>query len=214
MRFSNEGSKMKSARLCLALIGTAFLMGTAAVKAEEMMQATPEEEVVINKLQEMVPKLWKLPVLLRQVIIGFEISPVPLDLTNKDPILVGLGSYIVNGQAGCNDCHTNPSYEPNGDPFKGEKKKVSSAVYLGGGQIFGPAIVSRNLTPEDGLPAGRTFEQFKQEIRTGLDLDHAHPQYGPLLQVMPWPSYQAMTDTDLLAIYTFLSAIPPVSVPN
>jgi len=71
-------------------------------------------------------------------------------------------------------------------------------------------FTSRNLTPEEnGLPAGMTFEQFKLVIRTGVDLDKAHPQFGPLLQVMPWPVYQSMTDRDLRAIYEYLSAIPP-----
>jgi hypothetical protein len=33
---------------------------------------------------------------------GFEIAPVPLNLEGKNRALVGLGSYIVNAQAGCN----------------------------------------------------------------------------------------------------------------
>ena len=41
---------------------------------------------------------------------GFEIAPVPLNLNGLDRQLVGLGSYIVNGQGGCNDCHTNPPF--------------------------------------------------------------------------------------------------------
>ncbi|MEP6703126.1 MAG: hypothetical protein ABJB04_09040, partial [Betaproteobacteria bacterium] len=34
------------------------------------------------------------------------------------------------------------------------------------------------------------------------------PFDGSLLQIMPWPSYQDMTETDLRAIYEYLSAIP------
>ena len=48
----------------------------------------------------------------REVQIGFRISPVKLNLKDKDPEVVGLGSYIVNAQGGCNDCHTCPSYAP------------------------------------------------------------------------------------------------------
>jgi hypothetical protein len=51
----------------------------------------------------------------REVQIGFAISPISLSsrgLKGKDPELVGLGSYIVNAQGGCNDCHTCPSYTP------------------------------------------------------------------------------------------------------
>ena|ERR1700722_10046530 len=52
-----------------------------------------------------------------EVQIGFSISPVKLNLNDKDPELVGLGSYIVNAQGGCNDCHTCPSYAPGHNPF-------------------------------------------------------------------------------------------------
>ncbi|MBV9273590.1 MAG: hypothetical protein JO333_06830, partial [Verrucomicrobia bacterium] len=53
----------------------------------------------------------------REVEIGFRISPVKLNLKDKDPERVGLGSYIVNAQGGCNDCHTCPSYAPKHNPF-------------------------------------------------------------------------------------------------
>jgi hypothetical protein len=78
---------------------------------------------------------------------------------------------------------------------------------------FGP-FISRNLTPDptSGLPADLTFEQFKLVMRTGVDLDNVPPHVPSdaldLLQVMPWPVYQDMTDHDLLAIYRYLSAIP------
>ena len=43
------------------------------------------------------------------VAIGFNIAPVPLNLSGKDPKLVGLGSFIVNAQADCNGCHGSPT---------------------------------------------------------------------------------------------------------
>ena len=51
---------------------------------------------------------------------GFAIAPVPLNLAGRNRALVGLGSYIVNGQADCNGCHTmNPSTEftATGNPY-------------------------------------------------------------------------------------------------
>ncbi len=71
-------------------------------------------------------------------------------------------------------------------------------------------VNSRNITPDadTGLPAELTFDQFRLVIRTGVDLEHEHPQFGPLLQVMPWPIYQSMTDRDLRAIYEYLGSIP------
>src|ERR1700758_4663322 len=53
--------------------------------------------------------------------IGFDIAPLPLNLTGKDHALVGLGSYIVNASADCNGCHTtDPGSEfvvPTGNPY-------------------------------------------------------------------------------------------------
>jgi hypothetical protein len=140
---------------------------------------------------------------------GFEIAPVPLHFQQKDRQLVGLGSYLVNAVGGCVDCHTNPTYAHGGDPFMGQPKVINATHYLAGGAQFGP-FTSRNLTREaNGLPEGHTFDEFLQIMRHGTDFEHQHPQFGPLLQVMPWPVYQSMTDRDLRAIYEYLRAVPP-----
>jgi hypothetical protein len=166
---------------------------------------------------------------------------VQMNMTGKDPDLVGLGSYLVNVVADCNGCHSDPptSYLPSGNPyfrttnppiFSGTKQ-INPATYLGGNQDFGafPSpggtvhIVSRNLTPDKtGRPeGGNTLAEFMMIMRTGVDLDHAHPNCptnapnclfppfnGDLLQVMPWPAFQRMTDRQLTAIYEYLSTIP------
>jgi hypothetical protein len=173
---------------------------------------------------------------------GFEIAPVPLNLRGKDRDLVGLGSYLVNAVASCNDCHSaGPAVEfaPGGNPyFKGNPPTViNQAVYLGGGRDFGalvpgtPEIVSRNLTPDrTGRPVGgRTLAEFEHILRTGEDLDHLHPNCsatvtancfpaalpfnGDLLQIMPWPILQNLTRHDVRAIYEYLSAVPCVAGP-
>jgi mono/diheme cytochrome c family protein len=144
-----------------------------------------------------------------RIVRGYEVAPVRLDLRKKDYALVGLGSYLVNVAGACGDCHTTPTFAPGGDPFRGQPKRVNGVNHLAGGVAFGP-FVSRNLTPDPqtGRPANLTFEQFRQTMRTGVDLKNAHPQISPLLQVMPWPVYQEMTDRDLRAIYEYLRAIP------
>jgi hypothetical protein len=173
---------------------------------------------------------------------GLEIAPVPLNLGGKNRELVGLGSYLVNAVAGCNDCHSagpQVTYAPGGNPyFKGNPPTiVNQATYLGGGRNFGsllpgtPEIVSRNLTPDrTGRPAGGlTFAQFMHILRTGEDRDHLHPNCsaavtsncfpaaqpfnGELLQIMPWPLYQSMRERDLHAIYEYLSAVPCIQGP-
>jgi hypothetical protein len=138
---------------------------------------------------------------------GYQIAPVPLHLRGRDRALVGLGSYIVNAQGGCNDCHTNPSYAPGGDPHQGQPEHINTAGYLAGGQEFGPGIVSANITPDEhGLPAGLTFPVFKRTLRTGHDPEDP----DELLQVMPWPVFGKMTDRDLRAVYEYLRSIPSI----
>ena len=176
-----------------------------------------------------------------KVRIGFAIAPVKLNLKGKDRELVGYGSYIVNAQADCNGCHTaDPTmeYTVPGNPYllpPLNGKKVNPATYLAGGSDFGSfapgsyEIVTRNLTPDKtGLPeGGHTFEEFREIMRKGTDFDHAHPTCagpvnpgcipppfnGDLLQIMPWPTFQSMTDHDLRAIYEYLSAIPCIEGP-
>lgn len=137
---------------------------------------------------------------------GFQIAPVPLRLKGKNRELVGLGSYIVNAQGGCNDCHTNPPFAPGGDPYRGEPKRINASRYLAGGTSFGP-VISANITPdEDGLPHGLTFREFRTVMRTGHDPDEP----DEILQVMPWPIYGEMTDHDLKAVYEYLRSIPHI----
>lgn len=135
---------------------------------------------------------------------GFRLAPVALNLRGLDKGLVGLGSYLVNGVGGCNDCHTSPPFADGGDPFKGERKKINVEGYLAGGVAFGP-VISSNLTPDERRrPGGLTQGEFRRSMRRGIDADDP----GRLLQVMPWPVYSGMTDRDLAAIYEYLKAIP------
>ena len=140
---------------------------------------------------------------------GFDIAPVPLDLKGKNRALVGLGSYIVN-TGGCNDCHTNPSYAPGGDPFAGQPEQINVPCYLSGGTDFG-IVRSRNLTPdEQGRPAGLSLEDFIHVLRTGEDTTSpGDPVFdGGLLQIMPWPVFGKKTTRELTAVYEYLKAIP------
>src|SRR6202171_1797586 len=163
---------------------------------------------------------------LGKVQTGFAIAPVPLNMQNKDPNLVGYGSYLVKAVADCNVCHSAgppTQFAPGGNPYLSQHPTVvNPATYLGGGRDFGafpdpagpfPHVISRNLTPDNtGLAeGGKTIDQFLQIMRTGIDMDHAHPTCagppngkclpppfnGDLLQIMPWPAFQYMTNDDL-----------------
>jgi hypothetical protein len=109
-----------------------------------------------------------------QIQRGLAISPVPLNLAGKNRSLVALGSYIVNAQGGCNDCHTwrvdatepggGSNYEAGGNPFLGEQERIYAAGYLGGGRPFFGPVISRNLTPDaSGLPLGSPRSRSSSE---------------------------------------------------
>ena len=135
---------------------------------------------------------------------GFALAPVHLNLRHKNRDLVGLGSYIVNAQGACNDCHTCPPFTPQHDPYTGGDGVPNAANYLAGGTEFGP-FISRTITPDaTGKPAGLTRDEFIELMRRGHDPDNP----GELLQVMPWPVYGRMLTSDLAAVYEYLSAIP------
>jgi hypothetical protein len=141
---------------------------------------------------------------LAQVLRGYEIAPVKLDLRGKDWWLVGLGSYIVN-TTGCNDCHTHPNWADGGNPFMGQPEQINTAQYMSGGRLFGPTT-SANITPNRaGKPAGLTLAGFFEVMRKGHD---PRDPPGDLLQVMPWPLYRWKTDLELKAMYEYLRAIP------
>jgi hypothetical protein len=137
---------------------------------------------------------------------------IPLNLSGKNPSLVGRGSYLVNGPSECLGCHiVQPPYLSGNNPHLGETARVDLTKYLSGGRAFGPAI-SRNLTPDkDGLPAGLTYEQFEAVMRFGTDFKALVPHVPSnpgLLQAMPWPQYKWADDSWIRAIYEYLRAIP------
>ena len=158
--------------------------------------------------------------------IGLRIAPVQLNLAHKDPMMVGLGSYIVNAQSDCNGCHTsNPmgaEFGSNNNPYllpplNNKPWQVQAEYYLGGGQNFGPVgpgvssgpyasgpgtgplIISRNLTPDyTGLPeGGHTLEQFLKIMRTGHDYDKLHPNCG---ESVTTNCYNPPTNGELLQV--------------
>jgi len=140
---------------------------------------------------------------------GFAIAPVELNLQGRNRALVGLGSYIVNAQGGCVDCHTSPTYAEGGDPYQKQPKMINTAGYLAGGKLFGE-VTSANLTPDPNSPLteAQRYADFVQKMRTGIKAPG-----NVYLQVMPWPVYQDMTDRDLQAIFEYLQAIPYVKKP-
>jgi hypothetical protein len=110
---------------------------------------------------------------------------------------------------GCNDCHTTPNFAP---PVIRPGASRSKSTSRRRRRLR--AVHRRcDLTPapQTGLPGGLTAQQFVRTMRTGYDVKQLHPETPPLLQVMPWPVYQDLTDRDLRAMYEYLRAIPHVT---
>ena len=165
------------------------------------------------------------------------IAKAKLNFAGKDYATVGFGSYLVNAIGDCSGCHSFPQYLEKGntagsnpaagDPYEGLPStqgvfkqlfaNFNVSHYVAGGQCFGP-FMARNLTPDtNGRPEGLTQAEFIKVMRTGEDIHCekfptdpicALGPDTPVLQVMPWPTYHSMTNDDLKAVYTYLSALP------
>jgi hypothetical protein len=163
----------------------------------------------IVKARQVSPKSWT--EYASQIPPGVALNPVPLKVEGRNAAVVIRGSYLVNASRHCSFCHTCPPYAAAPESAPPDFTPAVNAVnYMAGGKRFGAAKdtnapVSANLTPElkTGLPGGLTYEQFRTALRTG----QSH-KTGRKLEGMPWPMFQDLTDSDLLAIYEYLSAIP------
>jgi len=150
---------------------------------------------------------------LDQILRGYEIAAnqgIPLNLRGKVGSWSGSAVILVN-TTGCNDCHTHPNWTPTGNPFNGQPEQINTTQYLSGGREFltrtGSIIAtSANITPDKhDRPAGLTLAGYLEVMHTGHD---PRDPPGDLLQVMSWPLYRWKTDSDLIAIYEYLRAIP------
>ena len=102
---------------------------------------------------------------------------------------------------GCIDCHTPGTFYGAQDTTRN-----LSGSELGWTGPWGTTY-PRNLTPDPETGLGKySAEDIVRAIRAGQRLDGS-----AMLPPMPWPNYAQMTDEDLLALATYLKAIPAVS---
>jgi len=114
-------------------------------------------------------------------------------LAGSDPASIERGRYLAVA-ADCSGCHT----APGGKPFAGG---------LGIDSPLG-AIYSTNITPDPEPGIGKfTLNDFDRAVRHGIDDEGV-----TLYPAMPYPSYAAMSDEDIAALYTyFMHAVETVS---
>jgi len=149
------------------------------------------------------------------VLRGLAISPLNDDslvasLSAQDQQLYGRGSYIVNGPALCNECHTKGGRDR-------ATNKVNTAIFLTGGQAFAvppplyPVLkdvrtMSANLT---GASHGfkLDYSVFVDTWLSGLSFTKAPAAPHPLGFPMPFDIFRNMVNGDKLAVYTYISTI-------
>jgi mono/diheme cytochrome c family protein len=125
------------------------------------------------------------------------------------PEMVARGQYIVNQNAGCGACHTSRA----GGTFKAFLEEGESAdKFLGGGNYLVVEGIGKvwipNITPdvETGIGAW-SDDEIMRAIRDGIARD------GHLLMpMMPFNSYQHMSDSDVQSVVAYLRTIPPVKL--
>jgi mono/diheme cytochrome c family protein len=135
---------------------------------------------------------------------GKYIRPTTLEKIDATPDRVARGSYIVNQNASCGACHTT---REGGSILAGER----TDMFLAGGNVFheqelGATLVLPNITPdvETGIGAW-SDDQIMRAIRDGIGHDG-----NLLIPMMPFSSYQYMSDEDARAVVAYLRTVPPV----
>ncbi len=112
--------------------------------------------------------------------------------------LVEHGKYLVDGIAGCGNCHT-----PRGGPMKGK--------FLAGGNSFGGPKApfksyAPNITPDNDTGIGKwTDAQLVTAIREGTRPDGS--VIGPPMAI---EFYHGMSDRDTKAIVAYLRTVPAI----
>jgi mono/diheme cytochrome c family protein len=136
----------------------------------------------------------------RQLAAAAIVATAPFVSAHATYPQVERGKYLAQ-LGGCSDCHTPGNFL--GHP--------ELARYLGGSDVgFGiPALgvfVGPNLTPDEETGLGTwTRQQIVTAITTGV-----RPDGRILAPIMPWRAMSHLTQSDALAIATFLKSLPVV----
>ncbi len=159
-------------------------------------------------------KKWKIILPLISLLITLSVTLLVIDITfnfqrsydlpfetlnaSNNPEMITRGEYLVYGPARCADCH--------GDVNQRDAIIAGEKVPLSGGffeEIFLGTVRFPNITPDEETGIGRlSDDQVTRFIRTGIN---HRGEFG-----LPFMNYQRLSDTDLVAILSFLRTQTPV----
>ena len=142
--------------------------------------------------------------------MNFIINTIPKDAelqTKPDTTdMLSYGGYITNA-SGCIECHTQIN-----------KGQIIPTLAFGGGREFkfpnGNAVWSANISPDAESGIGKwSQETFVQRFKAYADSSYVVPaiKSEDFNSVMPWMMYRNMKEQDLIAIYTYLKSVKPIS---
>src|ERR1700704_522364 len=118
------------------------------------------------------------------------------------PQRLARGKYLVDGVMGCFGCHTDADWsKPGAPPVAGRE---------GSGHIWSdqdkPWLIAPNITPDKETGAGNWGDDtLARAIREGIGHD-----CRALFPIMPYPSYQQMSDEDLASVIAYVRSVPAV----
>ncbi|KRS16829.1 c-type cytochrome [Roseovarius indicus] len=107
------------------------------------------------------------------------------------------GAYLVEGPAGCGNCHS--PIDDTGNPVLGQNLAGRFVIEMPEFTAYAP-----NITPAGAVGTWSDAE-LARAIREGLRPDGS--LIGP---PMPFSMYRGLSDTDLSAIVAYLRTLPPV----
>jgi mono/diheme cytochrome c family protein len=119
--------------------------------------------------------------------------------SNKDA-LIKRGAYLLNGPVACGNCHNTRAPDFSFVPGK---------ELAGGFHIVDPAfdVYAANITPDKETGIGTwTDAQIIRAIRRGMDKEGK-----VIFPPMPSPTYNNMSNSDVMAIVAYLHTVKPVS---
>lgn len=158
-------------------------------------------------------RLSMLTLLLTACSISKYVRPTTDDKVESTPEAIERGEYLVNGIAACGTCHN--AYED--DSFDNFTEVVG---LLGGGaelveykegtdkvaaRLYMPNISMHTATGVGGW----TDDELRRAIRDGIDKDGE-----VIFPMMPYGSYQHMSDADVDAIIAYMRTVPAYEQDN
>jgi mono/diheme cytochrome c family protein len=138
---------------------------------------------------------------------GKYIRPVTDAVIERTPERLQRGGYLVNQVMSCGGCHTTRT----GGNILLEPEQTEA--FLGGGNIYADKMGTLwipNLTPDPETGLGRwKDDEIMRALRDGVSADGHF-----MIPMMPFPSYQHLSDDDARAVVAYLRSIPPYKQPK